>query len=304
MPDFVLSVLCGSAPGVELTNASAYGLLNLETLDWHREVIKELGLNHLRWPVLRNHGDVVGYLKAGANLVPCYTPIGDNQCALLGALLGAEELSLNISTGSQVSRLTTGLAVGDYQTRPFFGGMYLNTFTYPPGGRSLNVLVDLLIELARAQNASSIQDPWTLIAQAATEVADTDLEVDLKFFAGPDGGRGMISNIRGENLTVGHLFRAAFKDMANNYHACALRLWPEGSWKNIVFSGGLAYKLDALRDTIQRKFGTNYRLCPYEEDTMFGLLILALVFSGRAKSVQEITEEFRSSYQCSDGQKQ
>jgi gluconokinase len=41
MPDFVLSVLCGSSPGVELNNASAYGLFNMETLDWHYEVIKE-----------------------------------------------------------------------------------------------------------------------------------------------------------------------------------------------------------------------------------------------------------------------
>jgi len=297
IPDFVLSVLCGSAPGVELTNASAYGVFNLETLDWHHEVIKELGLSHLRWPVLRNHGEVVGCLKVGANLVPCYTPIGDNQCALVGALLGTEELSLNISTGSQVSRLTTGLTLGDYQTRPFFDGRFLNTLTYAPGGRSLNVLVDLLGELARAQNIDNLQDPWAFIAHAAREVADTDLEVDLTFFTGPDGDRGMISNIRGDNLTVGHLFRAAFKDMADDYHACALRLWPERSWKNLVFSGGLACKLEVLREAIQKKFGTDYRLSPFMEDTLFGLLILALVFSGRAKSVEEVTEELRSSYE-------
>ena len=53
MPDFVLSVLCNSAPGVEATHASAYGALNLETLGWHHEVIQELGLDNLRWPELR-----------------------------------------------------------------------------------------------------------------------------------------------------------------------------------------------------------------------------------------------------------
>jgi len=50
LPDFVLSALCESAPGVELTNAGAYGALKLETLDWHEEVIAALGLDDLHWP--------------------------------------------------------------------------------------------------------------------------------------------------------------------------------------------------------------------------------------------------------------
>jgi len=288
IPDFVLSVLCGSSPGVEVTNAGAYGAFNLETLDWHYEVIEELGLERLRWPALRRQGEVVGYMNLGGRPAPCYAPVGDYQCALVGALLGADELSLNIATGAQVSRLTTGLTLGDYQSRPFFGGKFLNTFTGAPAGRALNVLVDLLSELPSAHN-NELQDPWTLIAEAAKQVVDTDLEVDLSFFAGTDGGRGMISNIRGDNLTVGHLFRAAFKNMAEKYYACALRLWPERSWKNLVFSGGLACKLEVLRETIQKRFGTNYRLTPFIEDTLFGLLVLASVFSGRARSVEELS---------------
>jgi hypothetical protein len=225
--------------------------------------------------------------------VPCYTPVGDYQCALVGALVGTEELSLNISTGSQVSRLTTGLTLGEYQTRPFFDGKFLNTFSYTPAGRALNVLVDLLSEFTTARNDDS-QDPWTYIAEAARQVADTDLEVDLTFFAGPEGDRGAISNIRGDNLTVGHLFRAAFKNMAEKYYTCALRLWPERAWKNVVFSGGLACKLEVLRETIQKRFGTDYRLTPFIEDTLFGLLVLASVFSGRANSVEELTKELLS----------
>ena len=294
MPDYVFSVLCGSAPGVEATHAGAYGAFNLETFDWHYEVIEELGLDHLRWPALRKQGEVAGHMKISGRPVPCYAPVGDYQCALVGALLGADELSLNIATGAQVSRLTTGLTLGDYQTRPFFDGMFLNTFTGAPAGRALNVLVDLLSELATARNKDS-QDPWAFIAQAASEVADTDLEVDLTFFAGPEGDRGAISNIRGDNLTAGHLFRAAFKNMAEKYYACALRLWPERAWKNLVFSGGLACKLEALRETIQKRFGTDYRLTPFVEDTLFGLLVLASVFSGRARSVEELSNELSSS---------
>jgi sugar (pentulose or hexulose) kinase len=293
LPDFVLNVLCGSAPGVEITNAGAYGALNLETLNWHEEVIQELGLDHLHWPALRKPGEVVGHLNVQGMWVPCYTPVGDYQCALVGGLFGADEVSLNIATGSQVSLMTPGLTLGDYQTRPFFDGRFLNTFTYPPGGRALNVIVDLLCHVARSQGLD-LRDPWDAIARAAEEVADTDLQVDLSFFPTPRGDRGRIANIRGDNLTLGHLFRAAFKNMADNFYDCAVRLSPEKSWKSLLFSGGLACKLEVLRRVIQQRFAASYRITPFEEDTLFGLLILASVFSGRAKSVEELTRELRA----------
>jgi sugar (pentulose or hexulose) kinase len=296
MPDFVLSVLCGSPPGVEATNGMAYGLLNLETMDWHREVIEELGLNRLRWPILRKEGEVVGHLKLGAASVPCYAPVGDYQCALLGALLEMGELSLNISTGSQVSRLTSGLILGDYQSRPFFEGKFLNTFTHIPAGRALDVLVDLLSELARAQQID-IPDPWSYIAQEALRVEDSDLCVDLNFFASPFGDRGTISNIRQDNLTVGRLFRAAFHNMTDRYYDCALRIWPDRSWRRLVFSGGLISKLEALRQIIQKRFQTDYRLAPFAEDTLTGLLVMALAFSGKAASIDQATTDLRRSLQ-------
>jgi sugar (pentulose or hexulose) kinase len=284
--------LCGSIPGIEATNASAHGAFNLEASDWHHELIRSLGLDHLRWPALRKHGEVVGHLKLGSKSVPCYTPVGDAQAALAGALLTTEELSLNISTGSQASRLSDGLTLGDYQTRPYFDGKFINTFTHIPAGRSLDVLVGLLTELAAAQKIS-LEDSWAYIGEEAKKAADTDLEVDLSFFPGPGEDEGRISNIRGDNLNVGHLFRAAFNNMAQSYYECACRLWPDRSWRNLLFSGGLACKLEALREAIQKRFQTGYRLSPFAEDTLYGLLILASIFSGRAKSVEEVTRELR-----------
>jgi len=293
LPDFVLSVLCKCHPGVDITHAGGYGALNLETLNWHKEVIGELGLGDLHWPALRKLGEVVGYLYMDGRRVPCYTPVGDYQCALVGALFGTEEVSLNIATGSQVSRSTPKLTLGDYQSRPFFEGRFLNTFTYPPGGRALDVLVDLLSDVARSQGLS-LGDPWEVIARAVEGVPDTDLEVDLNFFPTPRGDKGRIANIRGSNLTLGHLFRAAFQNMAESFYDCALRLFPERSWKNLLFSGGLACKLEILRRIIQQRFRASYRITPVEEDTLFGLMILASVFSGRAKSVEEVIRQLRA----------
>ena len=87
---------------------------------------------------------------------------------------------------------------------------------------------------------------------------------------------------------MGHLFRAAFQNMADNYYACALQLSPEQAWDNLVLSGGLA-QVRLLCQLIADRFQKGYRLCPTSEDTLLGLLALALAFTGRAASVKEAT---------------
>jgi sugar (pentulose or hexulose) kinase len=290
LPDFVLANLCQTTPTIETSHAQAHGALNLETLDWHRPALARLGLDGLRWPEIRPHGAAVGKLPFGSSRVPCYTPVGDYQCALAGALVQPGELSLNISTGSQASLLRPRLEFGDYQTRPFFDGRFSNTITHIPAGRALNALVSLLGELAHRQGLE-LADPWDEVARAAAEVDETDLRVNLAFFASSCGDRGEIANIREENMTVGHLFRAAFENMAENYYRSAVRLSPEAGWRNLVFSGGLGIKFGVLRAIIQRRFGAEYRVCPSPEDTMLGLLALALAFSGRMRSVEEATAD-------------
>ena len=279
----------------ETTHAMSHGALNLETLDWHHGVLSNLGLADLRWPKIQPHGTMVGKLEMGGRSIPCYTPVGDYQCALVGALLRYGELSLNISTGSQVSLLKSHAVFGDFQTRPFFDGRFLIGITHIPAGRSLNLLVRLLTELAEGQKIE-ISDPWPYIIQAAAEAENKDLHVNLAFFNSSCGDHGEISNIREEELSVGHLFRAAFQNMADNYYASALRLSPKKEWTNLVFSGGLAQKIPVLREMILNKFQVGYRICPTSEDTLLGLLALALVFSGRSGSVSEATELLSKNY--------
>ncbi len=293
--DFVLANLCDSFPNTDATNASALGLLNLATMDWHWPVISRLGLETLRWPEVLAAGEVAGYLKMGGRAIPCYIAVGDQQAALAGTLVEEGELWLNISTGSQVSLLTPKLEAGDYCVRPSIDGQYYRTITHVPAGRSLAVLVDLLSELARAEGLS-LHDPWSYIAKASEQVETTDLRVDLAFFEGPCGDRGEIGNIREGNLTVGNLFRAAFQNMADNYHACALSLSPDRGWRRLVFSGGLPQRVALLRNLIARRFGMEYRLPASQEDTLLGLMSMALVCSGAAPSMRESAAMLREGY--------
>ena len=284
LPAFVAANLCGSAPVLDITNAFAHGALNVEAGAWHQSVITKLGLDSVGWPQIVAQGSVVGEARVNSRLLPLFAPVGDYQCSQAGALLEPGELSVNISTGSAVIQFAEGREFGDFQTRPWFDGRHLKTITHIPGGRALNALVRLLSELAEVQGLK-LSDPWDYILEQSGRVAASDLRVDPAFYFSALGDRGAITNAREENLNVGHLFRAAFEGMADNYARCARRICPAGDWPRLVFSGGVALKTPLLRQLICEHLGQEHRLAPSEEDTLLGLLILGLAFSGRAKSV-------------------
>lgn len=294
LPDFVLAQLCDAQidPGIEPTNAAAHGAFNIETGDWHVEAIERLGLGQLTWPQMRSIRDVVGVMTLNGQALPCYAPIGDHQAAVAGTFLTDSELSLNISTGSQASMLANAVQYGDYEIRPYFDETFLKTIVSIPAGRSLDVLVALLTELARAEGMG-LADPWASISAAVDAIDESDLQVNIDYFRGTAQSPAHIGNIRGDNFTAGHLFLAAFARMADDYYGCAERLSPERAWKRLVFSGGLAQKVDRLRDLILAHFDCAYRMCQSTEDTLLGLMSIALVNSGEVDLVADAAMRLR-----------
>ncbi len=290
--DFVIANLSGAVGPVDPTNAGAYGAFNLTTGDWHWPLLTRLGLADLQWPTVRPFGAAVAEITIAGRRLPWYAPIGDHQCAIVGALIGRDELSLNISTGSQVSLLTETWLPGDYQTRPFFDGRFLNTVTGIPAGRALNHLVNLIAEWGQQQGVAA--DPWSYIAEATAAVTASDLTVNLAFFDSVGGSSGQIGQIREDNLTIGQLFYAAFASMAANYERSAQRIASDQPWQRLVYSGGLAQKVPTLRQLINARFGVPDRLAPSTEDTLFGLLALALVADGRMATVSAAIESLRT----------
>jgi sugar (pentulose or hexulose) kinase len=157
-------------------------------------------------------------------------------------------------------------------------------------------LIRLLGEVAEAQGVR-LRDPWGYALEQAHRLPTTSLRVNPAFYASALGDQGAITNAREENLTVGHLFRAAFEGMADNYAQCARRVCPAGDWRRLLFSGGVALKTPLLRHLICDRLGREHRLAPSEEDTLLGLLALALAFSGRAESVLRAAAWLSTHYQ-------
>jgi xylulokinase len=276
---YVVSQLCGTAAVEEPTYAASLGALDLGTMDWHRGVLHALDLDLLRWPEIGTIRRPAGTWRGA----PVFPAVGDQQCSLAGALLSENELSVNVSTGSQLGTIASQLQRGRYQNRPYFDGRILRTITHLPAGRALDSLVRLLTEMGARQ------DPWDYILHAVASTPQTDLTANLCFFPGPLGDSGSLCGLTEQNLTVGHLFRAAFESMAGNYHLAAD--WLEQTQpQRLVFSGGLAQKASLLRERIAARFGVPWRCSPTEEDGLMGLLLLGGVACGDYATLAEATQ--------------
>jgi len=270
--DCVVAALCEAPPRMHRTNA--IGLMDMRADDWHHAAFAAARIDGLRWPDLAQETETLGRTTIAGQTLDVFAAIGDQQAALFGIDLAPGELSINCSTGSQVSRITPVFQPGDCQSRAWFGGEYLNTITHIPAGRSLTVLESLLTELPRAAGLA-LPESWRLIAAATETASASGLAVDLGFFASAMGDRGGITGITTENLTVGALFCAAFDFMADSYLACARRLAATPDWQRLAISGGLIQAFPALRRRLADRFDLPMRDAAEQEETLTGLLKLA-----------------------------
>jgi sugar (pentulose or hexulose) kinase len=273
--DYVVANLARKSPTMHVTYA--IGLLDLHTMDWHRQALAQIGLDKVHWPKLIHGIEPIIDLQVDGQNYLVHGCFGDHQTALWGAGLEREELSINASTGSQVSQRTNQFVPGPYQTRLYFEGDMLNTVTHLPAGRALNALVSLLTEFSQAEG-QVLNRVWDNIAHKMAAISDTEVAANINFYACPLGANGSLSNLTVENLTVGNLFLAACKAMSENYFSVAQRLAPSPSFRSLVLSGGLAQSLPRLADLIRKRFSMPLREV-HGEDTLLGLLKLARHFS-------------------------
>lgn len=273
LPDYVAYRITGKKNIIHATNAAAHGLYNITESKWHSDAIQRLGLNKLCFPEVTH--DVFPVGKGVLSGIPfdVFTPVGDQQAALLGSGLMQNQISVNIATGSQVSRIVADSSSGPWQTRPYFKGKTLRTITHLPAGRALNSLVSLFEELC-PPNFCSRERNWGLISKKTNYIQEVAAKVDISFFPCATGTEGSIMNLKEEELTIGHLFLAAFRSMAENYANAADKLAP-GKADIVVLSGGLVQKLPVLVREIRNAMRRECRLASHGEDALLGLLRLA-----------------------------
>ena len=282
LPDFVAAALCDSRPVMEWTSTA--GTLDIVAREFPTDLLRELKLDHLDWPEIVDFRHVVGEYEVDGRSLTVYAPTGDHQCSLAGTLLAQGELSINISTGSQVSMLTSSTDVGDFQVRPYFDGLLLRTITNIPAGRALTAIMKLLTEIP-GRNSHDPAQAWDYFFQQAQQTTTTDLGINLAFFPGAVSGPGTFTNLREDNLTVGHIARASLQQMADYYEQLTGQLTPAKDWSKLVFSGGIAQQSSLLREMVADRLQSEYRTATSSEDALYGMMVLGRVIAGLSESV-------------------
>lgn len=273
--DYIVRMLAGTrAITCHPTNAAAAGLYDLWTGTWNDRLIAASGGEDIIFPEV---GETAAEFTLNGTKITVLPAVGDQQAALFGAGLEQDgDLSFNLGTGAQVSKLTPDCReTGKYQIRPFFDGRYLKTIPHLPSGRALNVyfrfIKDILNRFGVEKEDSEI---WSAVIRAQSECAHTDMKCRMTFFENPVTAQttGSIENIGEYSLTAGSLFCAAFQSLADNFIWAAKEIEPDSSRvERIIFSGGIAARLESVRNHIIRAYGRDIRVVVAEDETLTGL---------------------------------
>ncbi|SOX53586.1 sugar kinase [Mycobacterium ahvazicum] len=245
------------------TDAAASGMFDLHAGSWCEQATTLVGGNaRLELPRVSSTPEVVGKHRTSGATV--FTPIGDQQAALLGAGLRHGVTAFNISTGGQVARLAETHAEDRCQTRPYFDGLLLHTVTHLPAGRALTHGVELL---SRLQG----DDAWAWAMQAAAEPVNHSLPQAHPTFHDQNGGGW--SGITDAH-TAEDLLRALVSAIAAPYVDSAPNVGFSPT-DQLLFCGGVAQRFTPLPTAIQSALDRPATVAPDGDMALRGLAVVA-----------------------------
>ncbi|MDE6530771.1 MAG: hypothetical protein K2K96_08345 [Lachnospiraceae bacterium] len=278
--DYIVRMLTGTLSiTCHPTNAAATGLYDLRSGTWNAKLIVACGGENIIFPEV---GKTATDFNLNGTRVMVLPAIGDQQAALLGAGLERDgDLSFNLGTGAQVSKLISEYSddsaghIRNYQVRPFFDDKYIKTIPHLPSGRALNVYFRFIKDiLSKFCNGIEDREIWSAIIRAEQECQHTDIKCQMTFFENPitKETTGNIENISEYSLTLGSLYYAIFQSLADNFIWAAKEIEPDLSKvERIIFSGGIAARLESVRDRIMGSYDRNIKVVVAENETLTGL---------------------------------
>ncbi|OBJ55175.1 FGGY family carbohydrate kinase [Mycobacterium asiaticum] len=257
---WVAAMLTGEpAFAQHITDAAASGMFDLSAGSWSGQITDLVGGPRMLLPRVTFSPEVVGV--HGATGADIFTPVGDQQAALLGAGICEGITAFNISTGGQVARVANAPAGSRSQTRPFFDGLLLHTKTHLPAGRALTHGVALL------SRGRTDPEAWQWATEAASvPTSNLQLEAHPCFHTAIGGGWSGITDAS----TPEDLVRALVTAIAAPYVAAATDVGFQPI-DELLFCGGVAQRFAPLRAAIQRRLGRPARIAPEGDMALRGL---------------------------------
>ncbi|MGO9152043.1 FGGY family carbohydrate kinase [Mycobacterium sp.] len=261
---WVATALTGKPEFVQhITDSAASGMFDLRAGSWSEPITGTVGGGRLSLPRVSWTPEPVGVHRASGAAV--FTPVGDQQAALLGAGIGEGVTAFNISTGGQVARISREHAGDRCQTRPYFDGLLLHTKTHLPAGRALTHGLALL------SRGRTDEQAWRWAAEAAAAPARPGILRAHPTFHGADGGgwSGIVEANSAEDL-----LRALVASVVAPYVDGAADVGFR-STDGLLFCGGVAQRFAPVRAAIQLGLNRPAKVAPDGDMALRGLAVLA-----------------------------
>ncbi len=279
-PDYLVMRLCGlEQPLTDPTLAHSLGLFSLEqntfTSAWEK-----LNPNPVKLPTVRVHGSVAGEYKG----VPVVTALGDNQASFIGSVSDPEHsVLLTLGTSGQVSCVSNELKyAGGLETRPFPEGRFLLVGASLTGGKSFEILTELIDSVVHNLTGKHFDNLYELLEVDPANLKPPYLEVDTRFAgsrSSTGAKTGAIGNITPDNFTLEHLVYGFAQGVVDELYG----FWQGGfeaagvvtGVSKIIGSSKILRRSRLLRERVQETFGLPLVLTPRGEETAVGAAIYA-----------------------------
>lgn len=267
-----------------ISNAAPLGLVNIESGIWRDDLIHSCGFEQLRFPTLAIDLESCGDCVLGGERIPVYPDVGDVQCAVLGSGARKEDVVVNMATAGQIIRICDNTDIGPadpnyYEVRPYFDGNFCHVISRMPGGRNLDVIIDLFRETCQRIFGQDLSrdELWNRLLRDFHYSINPGIQVDISFYELPERlSDGSITGIGRSNLTLDHLMSAAFSDIGRIYsqYLKVLNAGHEPAHE-IVFCGGAIRNNPYIQDIIKMECGLPGRLSQMEDEVFAGLSQIA-----------------------------
>lgn len=299
---YIMGKLCGDYR-IDESMAASMGIYDIVNHCWNVGQLKTLDLySSFDWRQPLSSGIPVAAILPSlkekfclSDDVTVFSPIGDNQASIIGAI-GFNKLAvINIGTSGQLSMPVSEFSYKyPIETRPFPNFGYLQVYSSLCGGWAYQYLKEFCKGLLSLFGYDlTDRQIYEKLDSLIDNDCEEELGVDTLFLGTRENPekRGMIYNIDTKNFTISNLANGFIKGILRELHHPDISL---SSAKFIVGSGNAVRKSPFMKESIEREFNLDLKYPPFLEEATIGAIFLCYSFIYGEKSINEFFKKFYS----------
>ena len=300
---YIMGSLCQDDLMVE-TMAASFGVFDIINHRWNHEQLESLGLHSHLFSEVAPSGIPIATVSPSlskrfnlAENVQVFSPIGDNQASIIGAIGFSHLGVINIGTSGQFSIPTTHFAYSNsIEVRPLPGYGYLQVYSSLCGGWSYAYLKDFCKDML-AQFGCRLSDKQIfdrLDALIVKQMHSEGLQVDTLFLGTRENPEklGAIRTIDTKNFTITNLAYGFIQGILQELHHPAITL---DAIPFLVASGNAVRKSPFMKQAIEQEFGCPCKYPPFLEEATIGAILLGYSYHYGKEKVDAFFKKFYQS---------